>query len=78
MQLQGLRLCLEQADNWDFNVFDLEREADGLPLQVLSWHVFCKHGLIEEFNLDHVKLVNFLRVSADPCTMQVLLTTRID
>lgn len=29
--------------------------------QVLTWHIFNKHNLIEEFNLDHVKLVNFLR-----------------
>mmetsp|Transcript_19671 Transcript_19671/g.40067 ORF Transcript_19671/g.40067 Transcript_19671/m.40067 type:complete len:698 (+) Transcript_19671:290-2383(+) len=61
VQLDGLRQCLERANDWSFNVFDLEREADGLPLQVLSWHVFLKHNLIEEFNLDHVKLVNFLR-----------------
>uniref|UniRef100_A0A7S4KJ92 Phosphodiesterase n=1 Tax=Guillardia theta TaxID=55529 RepID=A0A7S4KJ92_GUITH len=61
MQLQGLRACLERADDWDFNVFDLEREADGLPLQVLCWHVFMKHNLIEEFHLDQVKFVNFLR-----------------
>ncbi|KAJ1489700.1 cyclic nucleotide phosphodiesterase, partial [Baffinella frigidus] len=55
------RSCLDKADDWEFNVFDLEREADGLPLQVLCWHVFLKHNLIAEFNLDHVKLVNFLR-----------------
>jgi len=60
-QLSGLRSCLDKADDWEFNVFDLEREADGLPLQVLCWHVFLKHNLIAEFNLDHVKLVNFLR-----------------
>jgi hypothetical protein len=26
-------------------------------LQVLTWHLFLKHNLIEEFDLDHVKLV---------------------
>uniref|UniRef100_A0A6T8JUN8 Phosphodiesterase n=3 Tax=Hemiselmis andersenii TaxID=464988 RepID=A0A6T8JUN8_HEMAN len=61
-QLEGLRAVLEKADHWEFDVFELEAEAGGLPLQVLSWHVFVKHGLIEEFNLDHVRLVNFLRV----------------
>ena len=61
VQLSGLRSCLDKADEWEFNVFDLEREADGLPLQVLCWHVFLKHNLLTEFNLDHVKLVNFLR-----------------
>mmetsp|Transcript_7839 Transcript_7839/g.18477 ORF Transcript_7839/g.18477 Transcript_7839/m.18477 type:complete len:700 (+) Transcript_7839:296-2395(+) len=61
IQLNGLRQCLEKANDWTFNVFELEKEAEGLPLQVLSWHVFLKHNLIEEFNLDHVKLVNFLR-----------------
>ena len=33
-QLQGLRLCLEKADEWLFDVFELEKESDGLPLQV--------------------------------------------
>mmetsp|Transcript_7614 Transcript_7614/g.14984 ORF Transcript_7614/g.14984 Transcript_7614/m.14984 type:complete len:710 (-) Transcript_7614:20-2149(-) len=61
MQLNGLRQCLDSADNWAFDVFELERESDGLPLQVLTWHVFNKHNLIDEFNLDHVKLVQFLR-----------------
>jgi hypothetical protein len=43
MQLQGLRTCLERADDWDFNVFELETEADGLPLQVAVVHacVLC-------------------------------------
>ena len=33
-QLQGLRTVLDKADNWDFDIFELELEADGLPLQV--------------------------------------------
>eukprot|EP00960_Hanusia_phi_P066838 766484-Hanusia_phi.AAC.2 len=60
-KLKGLRLCLDKADDWDFDVFELEKEADGYPLQVLTWHVFQKHNLIEEFNLDRIKLINFLR-----------------
>lgn len=42
-------------------VFELERETEGQPLQVLGWHVICSRGLIEELNLDHVRLINFLR-----------------
>ncbi|EKX48488.1 hypothetical protein GUITHDRAFT_68697 [Guillardia theta CCMP2712] len=60
-KLKGLRLCLDKADDWDFDVFELEKEADGYPLQVLTWHVFQKHNLIDEFNLDRIKLINFLR-----------------
>jgi hypothetical protein len=60
-QLHGLRACLDRADEWQFNVFDLEKESDGLPLQVLCWHLFMKHNLIEEFQLDQIKLINFLR-----------------
>jgi hypothetical protein len=41
MQLQGLRTCLERADDWDFNVFELETEADGLPLQVAVCSCIC-------------------------------------
>ena len=50
----GLRACLDKADEWEFNVFELEKESDGLPLQVLCWHLFTKHNLIEEFQLDQV------------------------
>jgi hypothetical protein len=60
-KLSTLRVVLEKADEWCFDVFELERETDGLPLQVLVWHVLMKHRLIEEFNIDHVKLINFLR-----------------
>ena len=60
-QLHGLRACLDKADEWEFNVFELEREADGLPLQVLSWHLFTKHKIIEDFNLDQLKFINFIR-----------------
>jgi len=60
-KLSTLRAVLEKADEWCFDVFELERETDGLPLQVLVWHVLMKHRLIEEFNIDHVKLINFLR-----------------
>lgn len=60
--------CLDNVDNWAFDVFELERESDGLPLQVITWHIFNKHNLIEEFNLDHVKLVQFLR-QVESCQM---------
>lgn len=30
-------------------------------VQVLAWHIFLKHNLIEEFDLDHIKLVQFFR-----------------
>eukprot|EP00802_Teleaulax_amphioxeia_P001333 Tamp_01335.p1 GENE.Tamp_01335~~Tamp_01335.p1 ORF type:complete len:712 (+),score=206.96 Tamp_01335:78-2213(+) len=60
-KLNSLRVVLDKADEWRFDVFELERETDGLPLQVLAWHVLMKHRLIEEFNIDHVKLINFLR-----------------
>ena len=60
-KLNALRGVLEKADDWHFDVFELERETERQPLQVLGWHVICSRGLIEELNLDHVKLINFLR-----------------
>jgi hypothetical protein len=36
VQLHGLRSCLDKADDWAFDVFELEQETDGLPLQVRS------------------------------------------
>ena len=35
-QLNGLRQCLDNVDNWAFDVFELERESDKNPLQVPS------------------------------------------
>jgi hypothetical protein len=79
-KLKALRSVLDKADEWRFDVFELERETDGLPLQVLAWHVLSKHKLVDEFNLDHVKLINFLRQvpasllsSSSPCFLPVLV-----
>ena len=55
--MQGEAFDARQQDQ----VFELERETEGQPLQVLGWHVICSRGLIEELNLDHVRLINFLR-----------------
>jgi hypothetical protein len=38
---QGLRSCLDSVDEWEFDVFELERETDGLPLQVKTWIRLC-------------------------------------
>jgi hypothetical protein len=59
--LSGLRACLDKVDEWEFDVFELERESDGLPLQVISWHLFTKHDLVGDFQLDQIKFINFLR-----------------
>lgn len=60
-QLSGLRACLDKVDEWEFDVFELEKETDGLPLQVISWHLFTKHDLVADFQLDQIKFINFLR-----------------
>ena len=60
-KLDGLRRVLAKAHDWQFDVFELQLEAQGQPLQVLAWHVLWTHGLIDEFNLDHFKLIKFLK-----------------
>ena len=51
MQLQGLRTCLERADDCDFNVFELEKEADGLPLQVRYMDMYKRLKFSGEFEI---------------------------
>ena len=60
-KLDALRRVLAKAGDWQFDVFELQLEAQGQPLQVLAWHVLWTHGLIDEFNLDHFKLIKFLK-----------------
>ncbi len=38
-QLAGLRACLDKADEWVFDVFELERESEGRPLQARTYCV---------------------------------------
>jgi len=45
-KLSALRTVLQKADEWCFDVFELERETDGVPLQVLcalSHSKLCVH-----------------------------------
>ena len=60
-KLDALLRVLAKAGDWQFDVFELQLEAQGQPLQVLAWHVLWTHGLIDEFNLDHFKLIKFLK-----------------
>ena len=55
-QLNGLRQCLDNVDNWAFDVFELERESDKNPLQVSSRppHYFNACTLSERSHLDNV------------------------
>ncbi|KAI9342243.1 hypothetical protein BDR26DRAFT_836511 [Obelidium mucronatum] len=52
---------LETIDQWDFDLFELERLTNGAPLYYLAMAAFQKHGFIEKFNLDEHVVRTFFR-----------------
>ncbi|OWA50115.1 High affinity cAMP-specific 3',5'-cyclic phosphodiesterase 7A [Hypsibius exemplaris] len=55
---QGPASCLLQhVSNWNFNTFTLDHLTNGRALFHLGVHLFEEYGLIEHFQLDHLKLM---------------------
>ncbi|XP_078700678.1 high affinity 3',5'-cyclic-AMP phosphodiesterase 7A-like isoform X1 [Branchiostoma floridae x Branchiostoma belcheri] len=54
------RHLLTTVTDWDFDIFMLDKLTNGRSLFHLSIHLFQHHNLIQTFNLDIVKLTQFL------------------
>lgn len=48
-------------DEWNFDVFTLQELTGGQTLFVTAYTLFVKYGLLNEFNIDELVLINFLR-----------------
>lgn len=51
---------LKNVDSWDFDMFTFSRITEGRPLLHLGLNLFQKHGLLDHFKLDILKLHKFL------------------
>ena len=58
-----LHYLVQSANNWDFNVFALNRVTSGRPLFNLGLILFQKHNLVKEFDLDIMRLMRFLSLT---------------
>ncbi|GAX75245.1 hypothetical protein CEUSTIGMA_g2690.t1 [Chlamydomonas eustigma] len=51
---------LFEVDSWQFDAFKLMDVTGGRPLSVLAHHLFKRYDLIDKFQLDEMRLVQFL------------------
>eukprot|EP00992_Anisonema_acinus_P015975 TRINITY_DN9969_c0_g1_i2.p1 TRINITY_DN9969_c0_g1~~TRINITY_DN9969_c0_g1_i2.p1 ORF type:complete len:429 (-),score=107.99 TRINITY_DN9969_c0_g1_i2:196-1482(-) len=52
---------LAKIDDWDYDVFALEKETNKGALFMTSYALLYKYGLVRHFNIDEQVLVNFLQ-----------------
>jgi hypothetical protein len=60
MKMTGVAKCLANVDNWNFDIFELDKECAGNTLVTLGYHLFESTGLLEEFSISPAALKNFL------------------
>lgn len=58
---EKLIACLESANEWIFDSFQLDDLCGGYPLATFAYFCFKEHDLINEFNIPVNKMFNFFR-----------------
>ncbi|ORY22265.1 HD-domain/PDEase-like protein [Rhizoclosmatium globosum] len=58
---QKIAELLENFGSWNFDLFELERLTNGLPLYTVAMAAFRKHGFIEVYNLDEQVVQSFFK-----------------
>ena len=56
-----ISFALSQHPCWNFNVFQFNEDTNGRPLYFVGQALFRAHELIEKFNINEIKLHNFLK-----------------
>lgn len=52
---------LQKVDDWDFDVFALQKETKGGSLLMMTYTLLYKYNLIQQFNINETTLINFLQ-----------------
>ena len=55
-ELAAINKALDGVNEWDWNVFELEKASNGHPLQVIGLHLLSHWDLVQRFQLDEEKL----------------------
>eukprot|EP00798_Chlamydomonas_sp_ICE-L_P016317 gene16317-22506_t len=55
-----LSRVLEKMDDWQFDIFELQRATNGRPLSVMAFTLFKRAEIISRFGLNEQKLIRFL------------------
>lgn len=63
--IPAMEAVLATVEEWRFDAFKLAEVTQGHPLSALSFWLFKRYNLIEQFQLDAVKLARFLRKVED-------------
>jgi|Transcript_82961 hypothetical protein len=58
---EEINSILEKIDEWDFDVFALQKATNNSPLFSVCYRLLYQYGLVQHFNIDHTVLVNFLQ-----------------
>ena len=51
---------IEMIDEWNFEIFDFEKNSSGKPLLYMFYYALSRHGLVEAFEIDLECLSRFL------------------
>lgn len=62
---EELMVKLGSIDQWQFDAFQLDKASNGRPLSALGFFLFKRFNLIDVFQLDENKLVQFLLLIED-------------
>jgi hypothetical protein len=71
--LPQLSAVLAHISDWQFNSFELAEASYGRPLSLLSFYLFKQHNLINQLQLNEVKLARYLMRIEDGCVLDPLL-----
>lgn len=63
--IPAMEAVLATVEDWRFDAFKLAEVTQGHPLSALGFWLFKRYNLIEQFQLDAVKLARFLRKIED-------------
>ena len=54
---------LDKVDDWDFDVFALQKHTNGGSLFMMTYTLLYKYGLVQHFNIKEQTMINFLQES---------------
>lgn len=59
--IQALLDTFDKVDQWNFDVFSIEKNTGGHSLFVTGYTLFVKYDLLNKFNIPEKVLINFLK-----------------
>jgi hypothetical protein len=58
---EAITKILQKVDDWDFDIFALQKETKGGSLFMMTYTLLYKYNLVQHFNINETTLINFLQ-----------------